>query len=82
MAITEGRIRELGAMYLSDEGIEILEELLIEDKLEGSTYMLLGAFDRLWKDGKLGEEEARSLYAELGISPEKSSGVRQRNLKF
>ncbi len=80
--MTEDRIRELGAEYLSDEGIEILEELLIRDKLEGAAYMLLGAFDRLWKDGKLGAEEARSLYAELGISPEESSIVRQRNLKF
>lgn len=77
MAVTEDRIRELGETHLNEAGLEILEGLLSDGKLESAKYMLLGALDRTWKDGKMSTEEVQVLYAELGIPPEDSSRVRQ-----
>ncbi|MBP6924180.1 MAG: hypothetical protein KBC62_01625 [Candidatus Pacebacteria bacterium] len=82
MLVTPERIRELGKIYLNQDGVEQLEGYLDNDDIENAKIMLLGTFDRLWKENDLNDNEAKQLYSELGISPEKASKLRQASGKM
>jgi hypothetical protein len=82
MSLTKERIEQLSKQYLTAEGQDMLDERMVDNDSRSAQIMLLGAFDMLWKNGELSDEQAGTLCKELEISPEESSGLRQANGKF
>ena len=80
MISTENRLRAVGRQCLNKAGRDQLEEHLALGNIERARIYLLGAVDSLWFEKELSNEEARVLYVEIGMPPEESAQLRQRNL--
>jgi len=82
MMVSEERIREIGEMLLSEEGMEILDELLLADLAHFAKIFLQGAIDSSWKNGHISDKVMGDLCGELAISVEKREQLRQSSGKM
>lgn len=76
-ALTPKRLRELGAKYLTTNGILLFDEYIENGDIQKAKEFLLGALDALWTRGELESEVVAPLYKEIGVSPERASMLRQ-----
>jgi|GEM_PF-2142499 len=77
MSITEDRINEIAEQILNDTGQNDVEKYLLLKKSEAAKNYLVGAIDRQWEEGKLDDEQARSLLTEINIPEKRATQMRQ-----
>lgn len=69
MHVTPSILRELAKKFLSEEELVGVEFYLEHREIEMVSRYILEAVERLWKEGKLDDEEAVQAIEELDLGP-------------
>ena len=74
------KLRAIGKKYLRVSMQRDLEFYLQDENLKAARAFLLGVIDAKWEHGKISDHDAREVYKQIGIPPEKAAKLRDENL--